>query len=61
MRSSNAGSGNARRFAVLAGLVDGQLNRVGRLLRPRFTVLNECIIRSGERGDAVYFIAHCRP
>ena len=28
-----------------------------KLLRPRFTVPNELIVRRGERGDAVYFIA----
>ena len=28
-----------------------------RLLRPRFTVPNELIVRKGERGDAVFFIA----
>jgi monovalent cation:H+ antiporter, CPA1 family len=30
---------------------------VARLLRPRFTVPNERIVRRGERGDAVFFIA----
>ena len=34
-----------------------RLERVTRLLRPRFTVPNERIIRRGDRGDAVFFIA----
>ncbi len=42
---------------LLAGLDAEQLERVERLLRPRFTVPNERIIREGDRPDAVYFIA----
>ena len=42
---------------LLSGLDERQLNRVVRLLRPRFTVPNERIIRKGDRGDAVFFIA----
>jgi CPA1 family monovalent cation:H+ antiporter len=42
---------------ILAGLDDRQLDRVCRLLRPRFAVPNDRIIRKGERGDAVFFIA----
>jgi CPA1 family monovalent cation:H+ antiporter len=45
------------RFDLFAGLDDRQLERVQRLLRPRFTVPREVILRKGERGDAVYFIA----
>ena len=30
---------------------------MARLLRPRFTVPNERIVRAGDRGDAVFFIA----
>lgn len=45
------------RLDLLAGLDDRQLDRVQKLLRPRFTVPNEVILRTGERGDAVYFIA----
>jgi monovalent cation:H+ antiporter, CPA1 family len=45
------------RLDLLAGLDERQLDRVDKLLRPRFTVPNEHIIRKGDRGDAVYFIA----
>ena len=45
------------RLDVLAGLDERQLDRVCRLLRPRFAVPNDYIIRRGERGDAVFFIA----
>jgi monovalent cation:H+ antiporter, CPA1 family len=42
---------------ILSALDERQLDRVASLLRPRFTVPNEHIIRKGDRGDAVYFIA----
>ena len=45
------------RLDILSGLDDRQLDRVAKLLRPRFTVPNERIIRTGDRGDAVFFIA----
>jgi CPA1 family monovalent cation:H+ antiporter len=45
------------RLDILSGLDERQLGRVARLLRPRFTVPNERIIRKGDRGDAVFFIA----
>jgi CPA1 family monovalent cation:H+ antiporter len=45
------------RLDLLAGLDSSQLDRLCRLLRPRFAVPNDRIIRKGERGDAVYFIA----
>jgi CPA1 family monovalent cation:H+ antiporter len=45
------------RLDILAGLDESQLDRVAKLLRPRFTVPNERIIRRGDRGDAVFFIA----
>jgi CPA1 family monovalent cation:H+ antiporter len=45
------------RLDILSGLDERQLERVARLLRPRFTVPNERIIRRGGRGDAVFFIA----
>ena len=44
------------RLDLLSGLDERQLDRVARLLRPRFTVPNERIIRKGDRGDAVFFI-----
>ncbi len=44
------------RLDLLAGLDERQLDRVARLLRPRFTVPNERIIRKGDRGDGVFFI-----
>ena len=44
------------RLDLLAALDDRQLDRVARLLRPRFTVPAERIIRKGDRGDAVFFI-----
>jgi monovalent cation:H+ antiporter, CPA1 family len=45
------------RLDLLAGLDERQLGRVQRLLKPRFTVPDEVIVRRGERADAVYFIA----
>ena len=45
------------RLDLLAALDPAQLDLVAKLLRPRFTVPNERIIRAGARGDAVYFIA----
>jgi Na+:H+ antiporter len=45
------------RLDILSGLDDRQLDRVAKLLHPRFTVPNERIIRKGDRGDAVFFIA----
>jgi CPA1 family monovalent cation:H+ antiporter len=46
-----------RRLDILAGLDDAQLGRICRQLRPRFAIPNDRIIKKGERGDAVYFIA----
>jgi CPA1 family monovalent cation:H+ antiporter len=45
------------RLDILSGLDERQLERVARLLRSRFTVPNERIIRRGDRGDSVFFIA----
>jgi Na+:H+ antiporter len=45
------------RLDLFAALNDQQLARVQKLLRPRFAVPRELIVREGERGDACYFIA----
>jgi CPA1 family monovalent cation:H+ antiporter len=45
------------RLELFADLSDQQLERIQKLLRPRFAVPRETIVREGERGDAVYFIA----
>jgi CPA1 family monovalent cation:H+ antiporter len=42
---------------ILAGLDERQLERVSRLLRPRFALPGERIVRKGSRGAAVFFIA----
>jgi monovalent cation:H+ antiporter, CPA1 family len=46
-----------KRLDLLASLDERQLEIVCGLLRPRFAVPNERIIRKGDRGDGVYFIA----
>ncbi|MBV9288059.1 MAG: cation:proton antiporter, partial [Hyphomicrobiales bacterium] len=46
-----------QRLDLFAGLDPRQCQGVRKLLRARFTVPNELIVRQGERGDAVYFIA----
>ena len=46
-----------QRLDILADLSGDQIERVCKLLRPRFSVPNELIIRTGDRGDAVFFIA----
>ena len=45
------------RLDLLSRLDGNQLDRVQRLLRPRFTVPSERIIHEGDPADAVYFIA----
>jgi CPA1 family monovalent cation:H+ antiporter len=45
------------RLELFADLSDQQLERVQKLLRPRFAVPREVIVRNGDRGDACYFIA----
>ena len=45
------------RLDLLSGLDERQLDRVAELLRPRFTVPDERIIREGDRADACFFIA----
>jgi monovalent cation:H+ antiporter, CPA1 family len=46
-----------KRLDLLAHLDERQLDIVCGLLRPRFAVPNERIIRKGDRGDGVYFVA----
>jgi CPA1 family monovalent cation:H+ antiporter len=46
-----------KRLDILAGLDERQLERVCRLLRPRFAVPGDRIVRKGSRGEAVFFIA----
>ncbi len=46
-----------KRLDILTSLDQQQLDRVCRLLRPRFAVPSDRILRKGDRGDAVYFIA----
>ena len=45
------------RLELFSGLSDEQLERVQRLLRPRFVAPRERIVRKGDQGDACYFIA----
>lgn len=45
------------RLDLLAGLDESQIERVARLLRPRFTVPEEQLIRSGETSGDCFFIA----
>jgi CPA1 family monovalent cation:H+ antiporter len=44
-------------FPLFHSLNDKQIERVSRLLRPRFAVPGERLIRRGERGDSVYFVS----
>jgi monovalent cation:H+ antiporter, CPA1 family len=45
------------RLDILSVLDEPQLEKLATLLRPRFTVPNERVLRRGDRGDAVFFIA----
>ena len=45
------------RLELFADLSDQQLERVQKLLRPRFVAPRERIVREGDKGDACYFIA----
>ena len=45
------------RLDLFAGLDDRHLDSIARLLRPRFVVPRELIVRKGDRGDAAFFIA----
>ncbi len=42
---------------MFASLNERQLGAIARLLRPRFAVPGERLIRRGDRGDAMYFIS----
>jgi Na+:H+ antiporter len=44
-------------FPLFADLEPAQLGRIAELLKPRFAVPGERLIRSGERGTAMYFIS----
>jgi len=46
-----------RRVGPLSELPAETVNDIARLLRPRLAVPGEAIIRKGERGDAMYFVA----
>ena len=45
------------RLELFKSLDGRHLEGMRKLLRPRFTVPGELIVRKGERGDAVFFIA----
>ena len=45
------------RLGLFKDLDDGQLDSVRKLLRPRFTVPKELIVRKGDPGDSMFFIA----
>jgi monovalent cation:H+ antiporter, CPA1 family len=45
------------RLDLFADLSEQQLERVQKLLRPRFVAPRELIVREGDQGDACYFIA----
>ncbi len=45
------------RLELFKGLDGRHLETMRKLLRPRFTVPDELIVRKGERGDALFFIA----
>ncbi len=45
------------RLDLFAELDDKHLDSIAKLLRPRFVMPRELIVRKGERGDAMFFIA----
>jgi CPA1 family monovalent cation:H+ antiporter len=45
------------RLDLFAGLDGRHLDDISKLMRPRFVVVRELIVRKGGRGDAVFFIA----
>jgi CPA1 family monovalent cation:H+ antiporter len=46
-----------KRVPMFAALADADAAAVARLLRPRFAVPDERLIRAGDAGDAMYFIS----
>jgi CPA1 family monovalent cation:H+ antiporter len=44
-------------FALVTGLEVEQLDKIAALLRPRFAMPGELLIRRGERGSSMYFIS----
>ncbi len=46
-----------RTVPLFAELDDARLDRVATLLRPRFAVPDERIVRKGDRGDGMYFLS----
>ncbi len=46
-----------RRVPLFAELPEDRLGKIETLMRPRLTVPDELVVRRGERGDAMYFIA----
>ncbi|TCJ11854.1 cyclic nucleotide-binding domain-containing protein, partial [Parasulfuritortus cantonensis] len=50
-------TGMIRKVPLFAGIDADRVNFIARLLRPRLALPDETIIRKGERGDAMYFIA----
>ena len=44
-------------FPLFAGLDQAERDKISALLKPRFAVPGERLIRRGERGDAMYFIS----
>jgi CPA1 family monovalent cation:H+ antiporter len=45
------------RVPLFAGLPEDRLRKIETLVRPLLTVPDELVVRRGERGDAMYFIA----
>jgi monovalent cation:H+ antiporter, CPA1 family len=46
-----------RQFPLFKSLEHADLDKISRLLRPRFAVPGERLIRAGERGNEMYFIS----
>ena len=45
------------RVPFFANLFEPQMKTIARMLHPRLALPGETIIRKGDRGDAMYFIA----